>query len=98
MEAAVKLAHIAFWAFFLLCTLSGVLVVQSLPTSDQTLQTGASLVLLDVFTLDSKTGLPLNQLKREDFQVTDNGKLVPIETFDSGGHYGTAPGDLWLCQ
>ena len=96
MEAAVKLAHIAFWAVLLLCTLAGVLVGQSLPTSDQTLQTGASLVLLDVFTLDSKTGLPLNQLKREDFQVTDNGKLVPIETFDSGVHYDTRPVTLWL--
>src|SRR3974377_2125264 len=82
MEAAVKLAHIAFWAVLLLCTLAGVLVGQSLPTSDQTLQTGASLVLLDVFTLDSKTGLPFNQLKREDFQVTDNGKLVPLPTHD----------------
>src|SRR3974377_463351 len=57
---------------------------------------GTSLVLLDIFTVDSKTGLPLNKLKREDFQVLENGKPVAIETFDSGVRYDTRPITLWL--
>lgn len=69
---------------------------QSLVSGDNTFRTGTSLVLLDVFTLDSKTGLPLNKLKREDFQVFDSGKPAAIETFDSGVHYDTRPITLWL--
>lgn len=79
----------------------------SYPTSSapepktQTIHTGISLVLLDVFTMDSKTGMPLNKLNREDFQVLDNGKPVPLETFASGVRYDTRPISLWpvtLCN
>jgi hypothetical protein len=69
---------------------------QKQPEQEPTFRTGTSLVLVDVFTLDPKTGLPLNTLKREDFQVFDNGKRVPIVTFDSGAHYDTRPVALWL--
>lgn len=64
--------------------------------SDQVFRAGTSLVLLDVFTVDSKTGLPLNKLTRGDFQVSENGKPVTIETFDSGVRYETRPITLWL--
>ena len=68
------------------------------PPAEQnpTFHTGTSLVLLDIFTVDSKTGLPLNKLKREDFQVSEDGKPVAIETFDSGVRYDTRPITLWL--
>lgn len=51
--------------------------------------------------MDSKTGMPLNKLNREDFQVLDNGKPVPLETFASGVRYDTRPISLWpvtLCN
>jgi len=62
----------------------------------QTFHADTSLVLLDVVTLESKTGLPLNKLTRDDFEVLDNGKPVPIETFDSGARYDTRPITLWI--
>jgi hypothetical protein len=51
---------------------------------------------VDVFTLDPRTGLPLNNLKREDFQIFNDGKPVAIATFDSGALYDTRPVALWL--
>jgi hypothetical protein len=55
-----------------------------------------SLVLVDVLTQDSKTGLPLNELKKDDFRILDNGHQVSILTFDSGAHFGTRPIVLWF--
>jgi Tfp pilus assembly protein PilF len=55
-----------------------------------------SLVLVDVLTQDLKTGLPLNELKKEDFRIGDNGHPVSILTFDSGAHFGTRPIALWF--
>src|SRR5437660_12901277 len=57
---------------------------------------GTSLVLVDVIAQDPKTGLPLNQLAKEDFRVFDNGHEVPIGTFDSGTHYNVRPIALWF--
>jgi hypothetical protein len=56
----------------------------------------SSLVLLDVMTRDSKTGLPARDLKKEDFRVFDNGKEVRITTFESGAHFETRPVALWF--
>jgi len=83
----------------LVLSLSASVLLCQTPSESQATQTfrsGASLVLLDVFTSDSKSGLPLNKLKREDFSVTDNGKPVTIETFDSGALYDRGPITLWL--
>jgi tetratricopeptide (TPR) repeat protein len=55
-----------------------------------------SLVLVDVLTQDSKTGLPLNELKKDDFRILDNGHQISILTFDSGAHFGTRPIVLWF--
>jgi len=55
-----------------------------------------SLVLVDVLTQDSKTGLPLNELKKDDFRVLDNGHQVSVLTFDSGAYFGTRPIALWF--
>jgi len=78
--------------------LSGSAFAQSQSSSDQTLtfHASSSLVLLDVFTLDPKTGLPLNKLKREDFQVIDNGYPVSLAAFESGALYDARPVALWL--
>ncbi len=58
--------------------------------------TSTSLVLVDVLTQDSKTGLPLNELKKNDFRLFDDGHQVSILTFDSGAHFGTRPIVLWF--
>ena len=68
-------------------------------TSDHqvpTFHASSSLVLLDVLTLNGKTGLPANDLRREDFLVTDNNVPVTLVSFDSGAHYDTRPVALWL--
>ena len=57
-----------------------------------------SLVLVDVLTQDSKTGLPLNELRKDDFRLLDNGNQVSILTFDSGAHFGTRPIVLWFAM
>ena len=52
--------------------------------------------MLDVIAQDPKTGLPLDNLGREDFQIFDNKIPVPIATFDSEKRYETRPIALWL--
>lgn len=56
----------------------------------------SQLVLVDVLALDPKTGLPVNTLQRQDFQVSDNGHVVPFTAFDSGAHYDTRSIALWF--
>ena len=70
------------------------------PPSDGTpvFHASTSLVLVDVLTQDSKTGLPLNELKKDDFKLLDNGNQVSILTFDSGAHFGTRPIVLWFAM
>ncbi len=70
--------------------------VTPLPEGQAMFRASTSLVLVDVLTQDAKTGLPLNELKKDDFRMLDNGHQVPILTFDSGAHYGTRPIALWF--
>jgi hypothetical protein len=45
---------------------------------------------------DPKTGLPVRDLKEEDFRVFDDRREVDIASFHSGAHYDTRPVILWL--
>jgi hypothetical protein len=78
--------------------LSAFAFAQNQSSNDQvpTFHASSSLVLLDVFTLNGKTGLPANDLRRKDFLVTDNGLPVSLVSFDSVAHYDTRPVVLWL--
>jgi hypothetical protein len=78
--------------------LSAFALVHGQSSNDQvpTFHASSSLVLLDVFTLNGKTGLPANDLRQEDFLVTDNGVPVSLVSFDSGARYDTRPVALWL--
>lgn len=68
------------------------------PPSDGTpvFRASTSLVLVDVLTQDSKTGLPLNELKKNDFRLLDDGHQTSILTFDAGAHFSTRPIVLWF--
>jgi len=59
-----------------------------------TFHTSSNLVLVDVVALNH--GLPDKTLHREDFQLFDNGSLVPIKTFDIGAEATTRPLAIWL--
>lgn len=61
-----------------------------------TIRVTSALTVVEVITQDPKNGLPVLDLKKQDFRVTDNGKEVPISTFDSGAHYSTQPVVLWF--
>jgi hypothetical protein len=78
--------------------LSALAFAQSESSSDQipTFHARSSLVLLDVFTLNGKSGLPTKDLRREDFLVTDNGVPMTLVSFDNGAYYDTRPVALWL--
>jgi hypothetical protein len=54
------------------------------------------LVLVDILARDLKTGLPLKDLKRDDFRVFDDKHAVPISTFDSAPHFNLRPIALWF--
>jgi hypothetical protein len=71
---------------------------EATPPSEETpvFHASTSLVLVDVLTQDSETGLPLNELKKDDFRLLDNGHQVSILTFGSGAHFGTRPIALWF--
>ncbi len=72
----------------------GAQVTQSPQTPQMTLRVSTNLVLVDVIALRSKNGVPDSTLKREDFQLLDNGRTVPIKTFDTGT--GSRPLALWF--
>ena len=54
------------------------------PSTDITLHSSSNLVLVNVIALNNQTGLPDMALQRGDFQILDNGNLVPITSFDTG--------------
>lgn len=56
----------------------------------------SSLVLIDVITQDPKSGLPVRDLKKEDFRIFNDRREVPIESFDTGSHYDARPIVVWL--
>jgi hypothetical protein len=62
--------------------------------SEMTFHTSSDLVLVDVIAL--KNGLPDKGLKRDDFQIFDDGHPVSIKTFDSGAQFTTRPLALWF--
>lgn len=59
-------------------------------------RTQSSLVLVDVFSQELKSGLPVRDFKQKDFRLFDNGRKVPIATFDAGAQFDTRPITLWL--
>ncbi len=61
-----------------------------------TIRVQSSLVLVDVLSEDPQSGLPIRDLKKEDFRVFDNRHEVAVETFDSGAHLSTRPLVVWL--
>jgi hypothetical protein len=70
---------------------------QEQPTSAQTtIKVQSSLVLVDVFSQDPKSGLPVRDFKKEDFHLFDNGRKVQIASFDSGAGFGTRRVVIWL--
>lgn len=100
-----KVLAILTFAFSLLqCGLSATHAVaqevapaaKSAQSSDITFRSSSNLVLVDVFALNGKTGLPDKTLTRDDFQVFDNGHPVAIKTFDSGAELATRPLVLWF--
>ena len=67
------------------------------PSSGQaTIRAQSSLVLVDVFSRDPKTGLPIRDFKKEDFRLFDNRQEVRIATFDAGAQYDTRAITVWL--
>ena len=64
--------------------------------SPVTIRVNSSLVLVDVITQDTKTALPLQGAKQQDFRVYDNNVEMPIESFDVGSKYSTRPIALWF--
>lgn len=69
----------------------------SVPQSPEIIfHTSSNLVLVDVIARNAKNGLPDKTLKRDDFQVFDNGHPVSIKTFDSGANFTTRPLALWF--
>jgi len=56
----------------------------------------SDLVLVDVIAGNAKSGLPDKTLKRDDFQIFDDGRPLSIKTFDSGAQFSTRPLALWF--
>lgn len=71
-------------------------VTHSPHSSEITFHSSSNLVLVDVVALNAKNGLPDKSLKRDDFQIFDNGHPVSIATFDSGAQFSTRPLALWF--
>jgi hypothetical protein len=61
-----------------------------------TIRVQSSLVLVDVISQDPNTGLPVQDFKKENFRLYDNGHEVAVASFDAGVRYATRPFILWL--
>ena len=84
-----------------LCTTPGVAQEVSPATHppdspEITFHSSSDLVLVPVIALNARSGLPDKTLKRDDFQVSDNGHPVSIKTFDSGAQFSTRPLAVWF--
>jgi hypothetical protein len=67
------------------------------PNPPQTpIRVQSSLVLVDVITQESKTGLPVRDFKKEDFRLFNDGVEVAIDSFDAGAKFDTRPVIIWL--
>src|ERR1035437_3228475 len=70
------------------------------PLQVPTFRVDAHLVLVDVVAENAKNKLRtralLTDLAREDFRIFDNGREMPIQSFDVGGRHETRPIALWL--
>jgi hypothetical protein len=72
-------------------------VAQQAPSASSpgaTIHASTNLVLVDVIALKGAGQRPDDTLKREDFQIFDNGHAIPIKTFDTGS--ATRPLALWF--
>src|SRR5215471_5714153 len=83
--------------FFVICA-SAPLASQQPPALEQapSIRVQSSLVLVDVFSRDRKSGLPVRDFKKGDFRLFDNRHEVRIATFDAGARYDTRPITLWF--
>jgi hypothetical protein len=86
----------ALSASFLLCLLTSLAPAQEEAPPSVVFHTKTQLVLVDVVAQNSKTGMPLTTLTKDDFRLFDNQHEVSMTTFDSGAHYDTRPVALWL--
>lgn len=91
MRMLVLVRHISVAIIALTTALSAYLVAQDAAV---TFRTSSNLVLIDLVALQN--GLPVKTLKREDFQLFDNGSPATIKTFDSGAQATTRPMSVWL--
>ena len=66
------------------------------PAQAATIRVQSSLVLVDVFSRDLKSGLPVRDFKKGDFRLFDSGHEVRIAAFDAGARYDTRPITLWF--
>lgn len=78
---------------WLLCR--SALLAQSVSPAPE-LQSATSISTVDVVAVNTKTGMVLPNLSRDDFRLLDNGHEVPIVSFGSGAHYKVSPIALWL--
>lgn len=60
------------------------------------IETTTSLVLVDTLAEDKKSGIPIEDLRQEDFLVRDNGKPVAISSFHRGKDQTLRPIQLWF--
>ena len=95
-----KAATIGWLALFLVqLEVSAIAAVAQASPSDThspeiTFHTSSNLVLVNVMAI--KNGLPEKTLRRDDFQILDNGHPVSIKTFDSGANLTTRSVVLWF--
>ena len=66
------------------------------PAQAATIRVQSSLVLVDVFSRDLKSGLPVRDFKKGDFRLFDSGHEVRIAAFDAGARYDTRPITVWF--
>ena len=61
-----------------------------------TIRTTTSLVLVDALVQDRRTGVPIEELQRDDFVLRQDGRVVEISSFNRGKDLKLRPVQLWF--
>jgi hypothetical protein len=99
MRAEVKTRDAGTLGIVFLLWLSSATFAQEpvhLSSAQTAIRVQSSLVLIDVITQDPKNGLPVRDLHREDFRVSDDGKEVSTVFFEAGAGHNTRRFIVWL--
>jgi hypothetical protein len=93
---AIRIMARASTAFFLLFSFLAFCPRLSSTSNEQAISTWVEMVILSVTATNGTTGRPIKDLKKQDFEVLDNGRATDIHVFRGGPDHVQDPLVVWF--